>query len=96
MIKFKLNKEEILEAAPCSLEEYGHNFNKAAVDAALYTLVEKYNVKWERYETVSYETIASIVKYYNEIYNKNDEKIADIIIVVNEAEETVEIEVEVK
>lgn len=47
----------------------------------------------KKYETVSYETIAGVVKYYNEIYNKNNEKIADIIIVVNEDEGTVEVEV---
>src|SRR5690606_2901989 len=96
MIKFKMNKEEILEAAPCSLEEYGHDFNKMAHDAVLHTLVEKYNVGWERYEAVSYENMAHIVKYYDEIYDKNDEKIADIIIIINDAEETVEVEVEVK
>lgn len=45
----------------------------------------------KKYETVSYETIAGVVKYYNEIYNKSNEKIADIIIVVNEDEETVEV-----
>lgn len=93
MIKIKMNKEEILEAAPCSFEEYGHNFNKMAYDAALHTLVEKYNVKWERHEAVSYENMAHIVKYYDEIYDKNDEKIADIIIIINDAEETVEVEV---
>lgn len=91
MIKIKMNKEEILEAAPCSFEEYGHNFNKMAYDAALHTLVEKYGVEWERYESASRENMAHIVKYYDEIYDENDEKIADIIIVVNEAEETVSV-----
>lgn len=47
----------------------------------------------KKYETVSYETVAGVVKYYNEIYNKNNEKIADIIIVVNEDEGTVEVKV---
>lgn len=93
MIKFKLNKEEILEAAPCSLEEYGHDFNKAANDAVVHTLVNKYNLEWETYEKVSWDRTAHIVKYYDEIYDKNDEKIADIIIIINEAEESVEVEV---
>ena len=93
MIKFKMNKEEILEVVPYTLEDVGGDFNKLAVDAAQYTLVEKYNVKWERYESASRENMAHIVKYYDEIYDKNDEKIADIIIIINDAEETVEVEV---
>ena len=89
MITFKLNKREILESVPYTLEDVGGDFNKAAVDASLIELVEKNVITDDDVCDVdSYKRDAHIVKYYGTINETNK-----VIIVVNEAEETVEVEV---